>query len=136
MASWRWPHGYVEDVDAAIALIVTGERASGRVYNAGEQDPPTWAEQVRAIGRAAGWEGEIVEVLKGSLPNNPMTGLDARQHWVADTERIRRELGHKETIPPDEALRRTVSWEREHPPAEIEPDRFDYAAEDAVLAAL
>ena len=136
MASWRWTHGYVEDVAAAIALIVTDERASRRVYNAGEQDPPTWAEQVRAIGRAAGWEGVIVEVRKGSLPNNPMTGLDARQHWVADTERIRRELGYKETMLRDEALRRTVAWEREHPPGEIEPDRFDYAAEDAVLAAL
>lgn len=136
MASWRWTHGYVEDVAAAIALAVTDEHAAGRVYNVGEQDPPTWAERVGAIGRAAGWEGGIVEVRKGSLPNNPMARLDTDQHWVADTERIRRELGYGETVPRNEALRSTVAWEREHLPGEIEPNRFDYAAEDAVLATL
>ncbi len=54
MASWRWTHGYVEDVAAAIALAVTDERAAGRVYNVGEQDPPSWAEWVarnRSRGR-------------------------------------------------------------------------------------
>ena len=136
MASWRWTHGYVEDVAAAIALAVTDERAAGRMYNVGEENPPRWAQRVREIGQAAGWSGEIVEAPKGSLPDNPMAGLDTNQHWVADTSRIRRELGYEETVPRDEALRSTVAWEREHPPGEIEPNRFDYTAEDAILAAL
>ena len=42
MASWRWTHGYVEDMASAIALAVTDERAAERVYNVGEQDPPSW----------------------------------------------------------------------------------------------
>jgi nucleoside-diphosphate-sugar epimerase len=136
MARWRWTHGYVEDVASAIALAVTDERAAGRIYNVGEEIPLRWAQRVREIGQAAGWSGKIVEVPKGSLPNNPMVGLDTNQHWVADTSRIRRELGYEETVPRDEVLRRTVAWERDNPPGEIEPDRFDYAAEDAVLAAL
>jgi len=33
-------------------------------------------------------------------------------------------------------LERTITWEQEHPPKEIDAERFDYAAEDAVLAKL
>src|SRR5205809_189804 len=38
---WRWTHGYVEDVAAAIALAATDARAAGRTYNVGERDTPT-----------------------------------------------------------------------------------------------
>jgi uncharacterized protein YbjT (DUF2867 family) len=44
MASWRWTHGYVEDVAAAVALAVMDERAAGRTYNVGEADPLPWTE--------------------------------------------------------------------------------------------
>jgi nucleoside-diphosphate-sugar epimerase len=135
MASWRWTHGYVEDVASAIALAVTDERAAGRSYNVGEQYPPSWAGWVRGIGDAAGRDGEVVAVPDDRLPGHLDWGLDTRQHWVADTSRIRRELGYKETLPREEALRRTVEWERAHPPDEADPASFDYAAEDAALAA-
>ncbi len=32
--------------------------------------------------------------------------------------RIRQELGYREPIPLDQALRRTIAWERAHPPAD------------------
>jgi hypothetical protein len=53
---------------------------------------------------------------------------------IADTERIRRELGYAEPVPRDEWLPRTVAWEQVHPPEESDPAEFDYAAEDAALA--
>jgi nucleoside-diphosphate-sugar epimerase len=136
MASWRWTHGYVEDVASAIVLAVTDERAAGRVYNVGEQDPPSWTEWVREIGRAAGWDGEVVAVPGDRLPEHLDWGLDTEQHWVADTTRIRQELGYREEIPREEALRRTVEWERAHPPRNADPVSFDYAAEDAALAGM
>ena len=135
VASWRWTHGYVEDVAEAIVLAVTEERAANRIYNVGEPEPPTWADWVRQIGHAAGWSGEILEVPKDSLPNNPMSGLNPDQHWVIDTSRIRRELGYEESVPREEALQHTVTWERQNPPTEIDA-RFDYAAEDAALAGI
>ena len=134
MASWRWTHGYVEDVALAIALAVTDERAAGRVYNVGEEDPPSWAEWVRGIGRAAGWGGEVAVVPDDRLPEHLDWGLDTEQCWVADTTRIRRELGYREEIPRGEALRRTVEWERACPPENVDPGSFDYAAEDAALS--
>jgi hypothetical protein len=33
-------------------------------------------------------------------------------------------------------LRRTVEWERAHPPDKVDPASFDYAAEDAALAGM
>ena len=51
-----------------------------------------------------------------------------------DSGRIRAELGYKEVVSLEEALRRTVTWEREYPPEEVNPAKFDYAAEDEVVS--
>ena len=133
MANWRWTHGYVEDVASAIALAVTDERAAGRVYNVGEAEPLPWAEWVREIGHAAGWNGEVVTVPEDRLPKHLDWELNTEQQWFVDTTRIRQELGYRETVPRQEALRRTVAWERTHPPEKVDPASFDYAAEDAAL---
>ena len=61
-------------------------------------------------------------------------GGDARQPLVADSSRIRAELGYRELTAPADAYARTVAWERAHPPEQIDPAAFDYAAEDAALA--
>jgi nucleoside-diphosphate-sugar epimerase len=134
MARWRWTKGYVEDVASAVVLAVTDERAAGRIYNVGEWEVQTWAGWVRAIGRVAGWTGEVVTVPRDRLPEGMVPEHDTDQMLVTDTARIRGELGYAEQVPQDEALRRTVAWERANPPEEWSP--FDYAAEDAVLEAL
>ena len=54
------------------------------------------------------------------------------QNLVTDTGRIRQELGYREEVPPAEALRRTVEWERANPPGQ--PPPLDYVEEDRVLA--
>ena len=134
LAGWRWTRGYVENVADAVALAVTDERAAGRVYNAGDPDTLTQAEWVRAIGAAAGWHGEIKTVPAERLPEAMRFDGNLAQSWVTDSSRIRRELGYAERIPRDEALLRTVAWERAHPPATFDAAQFDYAAEDAALA--
>jgi dTDP-D-glucose 4,6-dehydratase len=67
------------------------------------------------------------------LPAHLRPHTDPHDLFV-DTGRIRRELGYREVVAFDEALRRTVAWERANPPSEVDPARFDYAAEDAALA--
>jgi hypothetical protein len=39
-----------------------------------------------------------------------------------------------ESVAREEALRRTVAWERANPPVALPPDRFAYDAEDRILA--
>lgn len=128
---WRWTHGYVENVADALALAATDERAAGRIYNVGEEDAPTRAEWVRSVGRAAGWEGEVVAVPDELLPEHLKSPTGYEHDLFVDTRRIREELGYEERVPRDEALSKTVRWERENPPADIDPKQFDYAAEDA-----
>lgn len=137
MAGFRGTWGYVENVAAAIVLAVIDERATGRIYNVGEPDAPPMADWVRTVGRVAGWNGDVIEVARDRLPEHLTWGdCNWDQHWVMDTTRIRWELGYEEPIPRDEALRRTINWERANPPQEIDPQRFDYPAEDGVLAKL
>jgi nucleoside-diphosphate-sugar epimerase len=39
---------------------------------------------------------------------------------VGDTSKIRRELGYRETVSAEEAMARTVAWERANPPEQSE----------------
>ena len=134
VARWRNARGYVENVAAAITLAVTDERAAGRVYNVAEQQAYAEAEWVQQIGEAVGWSGEIVTLPEADLPAHLATHWNPQQHLVIDSTRIRQELGYAEIVPADEALRRTVAWERANPP-QFDPADYDYAAEDVVLHA-
>ena len=136
-AGWRWTRGYVENVALAIVLAVTNERAAGHIYNVGEPKALSLQEWVQAIGKAAGWNGEVVVVAQGAIsPYSEMDAEGLRQDLESDTTRIRTELGYKERISLEEGLQQTVAWERANPPKEIDPKQFDYEAEDAVLAKL
>jgi nucleoside-diphosphate-sugar epimerase len=134
-AGWRWTRGFAVDVGTAIVRAAMDERASGRTYNVGEDDPLTEADWVRAIGRAAGWSGEVVSVPASLWPASRAAAVDWTQSLVADTSRIRRELGLEDTVGREEGLRRTVEWERENPPL-LDPAQFDYAADDRLLEKL
>src|SRR5713226_8240403 len=132
-AHWRWTHGYVENVADAIALAVSDDNAVGRIYNVGEPFTFTMAEWVDKIGQATGWQGRIVLVPRGRLPEPLRHGINAEQDIVVDSSHIRRELGYEERVGLEEALRRTVAWERANPPNVVDPKEFDYAVEDAFL---
>jgi nucleoside-diphosphate-sugar epimerase len=130
VADWRGPRDYVENVAAAIALAVSSERASGRGYNAGEAESFSELDWARMLASAAGWNGEFVVVEDDDAPPSVRIPGNLAQHWVVDTTRIRSELGYREPVVREEAIRRTIVWEREHPPPMIDPARFDYRAED------
>jgi nucleoside-diphosphate-sugar epimerase len=80
------------------------------------------------------WEGEFVVLPVERTPAHLVKPGNAAQHWTASSARIRRELGYSEPIAMDEAIRRTVRWERENPPDVPFLAQFDYAAEDAAIA--
>jgi nucleoside-diphosphate-sugar epimerase len=133
-ARWRWSHGYVENVATAITLAITDDRASGRIYNVGEESVPTTAERVRLLAKPLGWTGEIVTLPRASLPLQLRDVYRYSHDLAYDTSRIRSELGYKETVSVDVGLRRTIAWLREQPPS-IDAAQYDYAAEDAAMAA-
>jgi len=130
-AAWRSPRGYVENVAKALALVAVSEPAIGRVYNVSETPAFSELEWAGKIAAATGWDGQFVTLPRERMPAHLVQPGNSAQDWDADSTRIRRELGYQEHVPLDEAIRRTVDWERAHPPGEFDRHRFDYAAEDA-----
>jgi len=131
-ATWRAPRGYVENVAWAITLAATDSRAAGRIYNVVEPEALSTVEWVKRVSGVAGWQGDIVVAPEGRMP----ALLASEHHLVVDGSRIRNELGYQEIIPQEEAMKRTIEWERANPPEEVDPEQFDYVSEDAVLADL
>ncbi|HEY9624482.1 MAG TPA: NAD-dependent epimerase/dehydratase family protein [Crinalium sp.] len=141
LANWRGSYGYVENIAWAIALATTHPQAAGRIYHVADAAVQTEAERVRHVGAIAGWSGTVVPVSPNALPADWHLPYNTTQDWFVDSTRIRQELGFQEVISPDEALLRTIDWERHHPPAinleQYNPSGLlDYAAEDAILANL
>jgi nucleoside-diphosphate-sugar epimerase len=133
LATWRSPRGYIENVAAAIALAAVSKQAAGRVYNVAEQPAFSELEWARKIAAATGWNGEFVVLPKDRMPSHLVQPGNSAQHWEADSSRIRRELGYREPVPLEEAIARTIEWERAHPIGEFNMHKFDYAAEDAAV---
>lgn len=121
LARWRWHGAYVDDAARAIVLAATDPRAAGRTYNAGAAEVPSVADWVRQVGAAAGWDGEVVVAPDGALGDAASPRPQGGQDIVADTTRIRRELGFSEQIDVEAALRRTIAWERANPPPLPQP---------------
>jgi nucleoside-diphosphate-sugar epimerase len=134
MAAWRCNRGYAKDMALAVTLAVTDERAAGRVYNVGEPGASTERAWIERIGAGVGWTGRVVTIPGARLPEKLRDDMDTSQALFADTAAIRSDLGYAEFVAPEEALRRTIAWERAHPPEPVNPENFDYAAEDAALA--
>jgi nucleoside-diphosphate-sugar epimerase len=108
-ASWRSPRGYVENVAAALALAAVSAPAAGRVYNVAETPAFSELDWARKIAEASGWDGEFVILPKERMPPHLAPPGNVAQHWDAVSSRIRKELGYKEMVPLDDAIR-TASW--------------------------
>ncbi|HJS99179.1 MAG TPA: NAD-dependent epimerase/dehydratase family protein [Terriglobales bacterium] len=135
LAAWRWSRGYVENVAAAIALAATSEAASGQIYNVCEEPALSELEWANQIASVVSWKGDFVLLPRERTPQHLLLLRRADQHWVASSQKIRKQLGFRDPVPLDRAVQLTVEWERDHPP-QIDPRQFDYAAEDAALATL
>jgi nucleoside-diphosphate-sugar epimerase len=133
VAPLRTPRGYVENVGAAIALAAASAQSAGRLYNVCEAESFGELDWARKIAAVDGWDGDFVVLPHDRTPKHLLWPANTAQHVVASSERIRQELGYRELIPREEAIRRTIAWERANPPAQPLA-QFDYDAEDQALA--
>ncbi|HEX3094995.1 MAG TPA: NAD-dependent epimerase/dehydratase family protein [Candidatus Angelobacter sp.] len=133
VAPLRTPRGYVEDVSAAVALAAISPQSAGRIYNVCESESFGELDWARKIATATNWTGEFVVLPHDSTPKHLLWPGNTAQHVVGSSERIRKELGYRELLPREEAIRRTIEWEKADPPG-APLAQFDYQAEDEVLA--
>ena len=135
-AAFRSSRTHVDNAAHAVVLVVTDDRARGRVYNVGESEALPWSEWARLMATETRWPGEVVIRPTDELPAHLR---DSRpdvwdHHLVADTTRIRRELDYREVVSRIEGLRRTLRWYAAEPPVDPKTAaNLDYPAEDAAL---
>jgi nucleoside-diphosphate-sugar epimerase len=125
LARWRASRAFVDNVADAVVLAATCEEAAGRTYNLAEPPGVAELEWTQRVARAAGWSGQVLVVPDASAPAGLRGSGNLGQHWDADSSRIRRELGYREAVPLEEAVRRTVAWERETPFLGQDLDAFE-----------
>jgi nucleoside-diphosphate-sugar epimerase len=94
---WRWTHGYVENVAAAVVLAAIHPAASGRIYNVGESPTPTVGERLAGLPPS-------------SILTDESREFNLAQDIAYDTSRIRSELGYAEHVSYAEGLRHTLAW--------------------------
>ena len=133
-AAWRGPRGFVGNVAAAIAVAATWDKAAGRIYNVAEQPSFSELEWAERVAKIVGWNGEFILLAPDEMPSHLQMPGRLEQHWAADSNRIRSELGYAESVPLEAAIAETVAWQRAHPPP-APLARFDYGAEDVAIAA-
>ena len=96
--NWRWTHGYVENVAAAIVLVALHPAAAGKIYNVGEDPTPTVADRMASLPPSL-----------TPLQDDQNANFD--QDIAYDTSRLRIELGYSEPVPELEAMRKTLANE-------------------------
>jgi nucleoside-diphosphate-sugar epimerase len=133
-AAWKGPRGFVENVAHAIAVASTSDRAMGQTYHLCDEPTLTELEWQKRIAAQTEWRGKFVVLPNRLTPKHLLMPGNASQHVVANSERIRKDLGYKEPFTLDEALQRTIRWEEVNPPTGPSFHNFDYDAEDAALA--
>ena len=133
---------FVENATSAVLLAVDHIDASaGEAYNVGDDRQFTYAQIAQIIGDELGNPFELVSV-PGELAatGGPFLLNHSSAHSILSTEKIRQQLGYRDKVDPEDGLRRTVRWQAENLPGDAGAaarlqDPFDYAAEDAVIAA-
>ncbi|MEX2193874.1 MAG: hypothetical protein WD844_01190 [Thermoleophilaceae bacterium] len=130
--TWLASRGYVRDVAGAARLAIELADAAGEIFNIAERATwpvRAWAEHIVA---AAGSQARLVTVREDVLPPDLDWTSGAWQHLLIDAAKARDLLGWTETDP-EVALRRSVRWHLDNPPAGADPD---FAADDAALGPL
>jgi nucleoside-diphosphate-sugar epimerase len=138
-AAFRSSRTHVDNAAHAVVLAATDDGARGRTYNVGEPDALAWIEWARLIASHVRWNGELVVAPSDQMP---AALRDSRpdvwnHHLVADTSRIRQELGYREPVAREEGLARALAWYAQFPPGDpAAVANLDYPAEDAALVTI
>lgn len=127
---------------AVLGAVAAGDVAAGQIYNVADEVQYTLAQWVGAAAAALGADLEVVtmpgDVASPGWSLFPFGYRAISPHLVLDVSRSVADLGYHDVVAPLDALRATVGWCRDVP-GEVRPDhlldRFDYAAEDALVAA-
>ncbi len=111
-ASFLVGRGYLPDIADALILCAEDRRPGNHVFHVQDKETLTWEDWWRIIAEVSNWKGRFERVPDSETDDPAVRTQDLTQHLYMDTSKIRRELGYTETVPMDEAVRRSVEWEQ------------------------
>ncbi len=135
--------GYAANIAHAILLAVDQpDSAAGQVYNCGDAEALTLRQVVDVVANALDHQWDVISMpYELAACARPLVGQPTNTHRVFDLSKIKAQLGYADVVPPREAVALTARWLLEHQPRQGGSeernlqDPFDYAAEDALVAA-
>jgi len=146
---------FVENAAHAVLLTVDQpENSAGQFYHVADELTPSDADRALAIAEAMGIDARLVNfpreaarparfwAVGRNLEYMNEAGPPPTHHKLLDITKLQKDLGYRDLVPFDEAIRRTVDWYRENP---LERggseesrigDSFDFEGEDRLREAL
>ena len=126
-----------------LMLALENPGADGEIFNCGDEQQYTLAQWVELIAGHMGARLDIVDVptvLRWTVANVLFYAGTVTDMALTDISKAKHLLGYRDLVSPPDAVAETVAWYRANPPdwqnQLLFPDRFDYALEDKVAAAL
>lgn len=135
-AQWRCSRLAAANAAAGIVAAASHPRAAGRVYNLADAAVFSEADWAQAVGQVCGWRGRLALLSPQHVPAHLRVHANLAQPLVADSGRIRVELGYHDAVSPAAALESAVAWERAQPPPPGDTTAADYTVEEHALRAL
>ncbi len=126
---------YVEDAAKAVAMALENPPLSKvRIYNVGHEHILSLKQITHLISTIFNYEWEEVDIPAELLPyRHPYAFL---RHLFCDINKIKQELGFKETISIEQGMRNTVAWLCKNPQTQkynTNSTLFDYDLEDKIV---
>ncbi|MBK5289319.1 MAG: hypothetical protein JJE46_12735 [Acidimicrobiia bacterium] len=136
-------HAFTENCAHALLLAFDQpDAASGRCYHVGDEEVLTIRQVIDLVAAALDRELEVVSMpYELAIPARPLLAQPLPTHRVLDLAAIRADLGYHDAVPARVAIAHTAHWLAANPPEpggieeQVLTDPFDYAAEDALIAA-
>lgn len=115
------------------------QNAAGAVFNVADDRQFTLRQWTQLTSTCAGRELEVVSIpFEFAGPARDLFPFPHDDSSLYATDKARKLLGYRDVITSPNALEQEVAWYVEHPPGEDVlarmKDRFDYNAEDSLLA--
>ncbi|MBI4498093.1 MAG: NAD-dependent epimerase/dehydratase family protein [Chloroflexi bacterium] len=129
--------GYGPNLAHMLTLALENPNADGHIFNAGDSRGLSLRMLTSIIAEALDHEWEMIPIPFAIAPRgNPYAFYS---HTLLDMSKVRYLLGYEDLVSPEEALKLTARWLRDHPPSEDEArsmgreELFDYEEEDRII---
>jgi len=136
-------YGFAGNMAHALLLAVDNfEVSRGQIYNCGDDEVLTLRQVVEVIGAALEYDWTIENLpWEFAAPARPLVQQPWTTHRVFDIAKLKRDLDYRDLVSPREALAMVARQLAAAPlpyggtAEKVLQDPFDYAAEDAIVAA-